>query len=119
MFRINKYEEKVLQEIIIKMCKESQKEILKCAIKEGLISKKEYEKKYKGRYFVKEYNACSFIEYLGAILTGEADYFVTENKNMLKDREKLAKKFGLRIISPEEADKMMQEEHMQDTSYIG
>lgn len=75
--------------------------ILKQAFEENLFSKKEYEEKYKNMFY-DNYGSDSFIQYINAVMNAKIDCFVTENERMLKRKDGLRKKFGLRVASPNE-----------------
>jgi hypothetical protein len=51
--------------------------------------------------FYDEFGSDSFIQYINAVMNAKIDFFVTENERMLKRREELEKRFGLKITSPE------------------
>jgi len=57
--------------------------ILKQAFDENLITKKEYEEKYKDMFY-DDYGSDSFLQYINAVMNTKVDCFVTENERMLK-----------------------------------
>lgn len=76
--------------------------VLEQAFKEKILSKEEYEKSYKARFY-DDFGMDSFVQYLEAVMGDKkVDCFVTENERMLNIKEKLKEKFGLRIASPKE-----------------
>ena len=74
------------------------KEIIDTAIERGIITKEEVSV-YVGKYF-DEYGIDSFINYLSMLL-GEPkmDAFMTLCEPLLKDKEKIEKRFGIKIIT--------------------
>jgi len=75
---------------------------LKIAFENGILTKEEYEKKYKDRFY-DAYGMDSRIQYLDAIIGDrKVDCFVTHNERMLRIKGKLKERFGLRIASSEE-----------------
>lgn len=75
---------------------------LKIVFENDVLTKEEYELKYKDRFY-DDYGMDSFIQYLDAIIGDKkVDCFVTHNERMLKIKEELKARFGLRIASPEE-----------------
>lgn len=91
---------KILERINYKL--HLQKEnVLKQAFEENLFTEEEYNKNYKDMFY-DEYGSDSFIQYINAVMNAKIDFFVTENERMLKRREELKKRFGLRIASPEQ-----------------
>jgi len=82
------------------------KEIIEEAIKRGLFTEKEYNSKFKDRYD-DAYGCDSFSQYIGTVLhvmdTGKKDViFVTLNENILKNRDMLKNRFGVRILRMDE-----------------
>ena len=73
-------------------------EIIDLSVKGGIITKEEIPI-YIGKYF-DEYGVDSFINYLSMLL-GEPkmDAFMTLCKPLLKDRKKIEKRFGVKIIT--------------------
>ncbi len=91
---------KILERINYKL--HLQKEnVLKQAFEENLFTEEEYNKNHKDMFY-DEYGSDSFIQYINAVMNAKIDFFVTENERMLKRREELKKRFGLRIASPEQ-----------------
>lgn len=80
--------------------------ILNQAFEENLFTEKEYNEKYRDMFY-DDYGSDSFIQYINAVMNAKIDYFVTENERMLKKKEELNKKFGLRIASPEDVLKKL------------
>ena len=80
---------------------QQQSRILSQASRKKIISKEGYEKKYK-HMFYEEFGFDVFLQYLDGVMNADADYFVTFNKNLIKNKEELERKFGLKIITPEE-----------------
>ena len=78
-----------------------QSRILNEAYSKKVIEKEEYEKNYKDLFY-DEFGFDGFLQYLDGVMNADADYFVTFNKNLIKNKEELERKFGLKIITPEE-----------------
>ena len=75
---------------------------LKIAFENGILTKGEYEKKYRDMFY-DDYGMDSFIQYLDAIIGDrKVDCFVTHNERMLSIKEKLKERFGLRVASSKE-----------------
>ena len=91
---------------------EQKARVLEQAFGKKLISKEEYEKKYRDMFY-DELGFDGFLQYLDAVMNAKGDYFVTLNGNLIKRREKLEKKFKLKIITPEELEKIADEERKQ------
>jgi hypothetical protein len=82
------------------------KRIIQMAIEKKIISKKEY-KEYEGKY-IDQYGCDSFINYLSYLIVmgkGKNSIFLTVGNTILKDRDKIQKRFGLRIVTPSELNK--------------
>jgi len=95
---------KVLERINYKM--HLQKEnILKQAFEENLLTEKEYNEKYKDMFY-DEFGSDSFMQYINAVMNAKIDFFITENGRILKRKDELEKRFGLKIASSEDALKM-------------
>jgi hypothetical protein len=100
-----------LDDDMSKACEHILKLALDEACKLGLLSILEYEQNYKGRYVWEGYD--SFADLLLTIVNKprlaehESPVFVTINEKMLQDSKKLEQRFGIRIISPEEAVELM------------
>ena len=81
--------------------KEKEK-IVKQAIKKGLLTNIEFHIKWKGR-FIDHYGIDSIYSYLIAVMAKEKiGGFITSNEKMLKERQIIEDKFGLKIKSLEE-----------------
>ena len=75
---------------------------LKIAFEKGVLTKEEYEQKYKDMFY-DDYGMDSFIQYLDAIIGDrKVDCFVTHNERMLRIKEELKERFGLRVASSKE-----------------
>lgn len=79
---------------------EGRKTILQKAIDLKILTQKEYDETYKNKY-IDHYGIDSFFNYLVACIH-RMDHFVTLCKSMLKDRDKLEKKFRVKIRTPTE-----------------
>jgi len=79
----------------------AKEDILKQAFNENLFTKEEYKERYKDMFY-DDYGSDSFIQYINAVMNAKIDCFVTENERMLKRKEELKKRFGLRIAGPKE-----------------
>ena len=77
--------------------------ILSEAIQKGLFTLEEYEKDYKDQYY-DEFGFDGFLQYIDGVMNADADYFVTENKNLIKRREDIESKFKLKIITVSELE---------------
>lgn len=92
---------------MVKRCVEKgREEIIPEAIKRGLFTEEEYNAEFKDKYN-DPYGCDSFSQYIGTVLhvmdTGDKDaIFVTLNDNMLKNRDMLKNRFGVRILHMEE-----------------
>ncbi len=99
-------------ELISRMRNASEKmrePVLKQAYELGIITPEEYESKYKG-HFYDDYGCDSFIQYLNGAMNAKAEYFTTLNDRLLKRRDELADKFGLKIVTMEEIAALMEKE---------
>ena len=96
--------EKLLERLRYRLHQQKNK-ILKQAIEEKLITKEEYEKNYKDMFY-DEFGFDSFLQYIDGVMNSKGDYFVSLNKNLLKRRSELEKRFKLKIISMEELEKI-------------
>lgn len=74
---------------------------LKIAFEKGILTKEEYEEKYKNMFY-DDYGMDSFVQYIDAVLSRKVDCFVTHNERMLNKKEELKKRFGLRVTSSKE-----------------
>lgn len=75
--------------------------ILSEAFEKNLFTQQEYEENYKDRFY-DEFGYDGFLQYIDGVMNGDADYFVTENKNLIKRRKETESKFKLKIITSEE-----------------
>ena len=75
--------------------------ILNEAFEKKLFTQEEYEKNYKDMFY-DEFGYDGFLQYIDGVMNANADYFVTENKNLIKRREEIESKFKLKIITSEE-----------------
>lgn len=82
-----------------------QNRILKEAFNKKIITEEEYENNYKDMFY-DEFGFDGFLQYIDGVMNANADYFVTLNKNLIKRRDELERKFKLKIISPEELEKI-------------
>ena len=89
------------------------KKVLDTCISMGLLKKGEYEEKFKGKY-IDQFGFDSFMNYMSYVIIflcdkkfadDEEDVFLTINNKILKDRDKLQKRFKLKIKSLEEMKK--------------
>ena len=81
------------------------------AFNDKLITKEEYEKSYKDMFY-DEFGFDGFSQYIDAVANSKGDCFVTLNKNLIKRRDELEKKFKLKIISTEELEKMVDKQKL-------
>jgi len=72
--------------------------ILKQAFDEKLFTEEEYEEKYKDMFY-DDYGSDSFMQYINAVMNAKINCFVTINERILKRKEELRERFGLRIAS--------------------
>ena len=84
-----------------------QDRILKEAFSKKILTKEEYEGNYKDMFY-DEFGFDSFLQYIDGVMNANADYFVTLNKNLIKRKEELERKFKLKIITLEELEKISQ-----------
>ncbi len=75
--------------------------ILSEAFEKNLFTQQEYEENYKDRFY-DEFGYDGFLQYIDGVMNANADYFVTENKNLIKRREEIESKFKFKIITSEE-----------------
>ena len=90
---------------IDKYLKQKYEEVVSRAIELKLIKREEWKNRfinYRDRY------GHSFVHYLEAIM-GKMDVFLTLNSIMLRNREELEKRFGVRILTPEELNKEVED----------
>jgi hypothetical protein len=86
------------------------KKILDTCISMGILRKGEYEESFKGKY-IDQFGCDSFVNYMSYLIPFLCDnkfknsVFLTFNKKILKDRDKLQKRFKLKIKSLEEMKK--------------
>lgn len=96
-------EEIGMEKFIAMMRRENKKgikEIIRDAIKRGLFTKREYKDKFKDNYNG-QYGIDSFSQYIGTVLhfmdSGHETVFATSNDNLLRDRDMLENRFGVKI----------------------
>ena len=91
--------------------KKEREKILRLAFSKKLLTKEEYEKEYKSRY-IDCYGCDSFLCYLSyvVLVNDKEGIFITLNDKIIKDRKKIEKRFGIRILSVEEAEKIIEDE---------
>ena len=77
---------------------EQKTRILSEAFEKNLFTQQEYEEDYKDRFY-DEFGYDGFLQYIDGVMNANADYFVTENKNLIKRREEIQSKFKLKIIT--------------------
>lgn len=95
----------------------AEKIIMEEAFKEGIITKEEYEKRFKHKYITKitGYEIDSFPEFIQTVLYNKRHpnepimAFTTPNEKILNDRKRLEKRFNVKIMSVEEALKKLKE----------
>lgn len=75
--------------------------ILNDAFGKNLFTQQEYDKNYKDRFY-DEFGYDGFLQYIDGLMNADADYFVTENKNLIKRREEIESRFKLKIITSSE-----------------
>jgi len=94
---------KIMERVNHKLHLEKER-ILAQAIKKGLFTNEEYISNYEHRFY-DDFGSDSFMQYLDAAMNAKnIDFFLTTNERILKARDDLTKKFGLKIISPQELD---------------
>ncbi|MBI2559265.1 hypothetical protein HYW20_08140 [Candidatus Woesearchaeota archaeon] len=96
--------EKFLERIRNKL-HEHQKKVLEEAYAKKLFSKEGYEADFKDMFY-DEFGFDGFLQYIDGVMNANADYFVTVNQNLLKKKEELETRFKLKIINPEELEKL-------------
>lgn len=82
-----------------KFLEEKYEEVVSEAIKLKLIKRKEWNNRFKN---YRDKFGHSFVHYLECIMN-KIDIFLTLNPIMLRNRDELQERFGVRILSPEEA----------------
>lgn len=96
------------------------KGIIEVAIEHKLFSKSEYTKKFKDKYV--ENGIDTFPTLVGFILAGN-EMFVTQNKKMVKDSEKIWDRFGIEVLSQQDfiqnVVKERENEFKGPPSYVG
>jgi len=80
--------------------------ILNEAFGKKLMTKGEYENNYKDMFY-DEFGFDGFLQYVDGVMNANADYFITINKNLINKRKEMENKFKLRILTPEELEKML------------
>jgi hypothetical protein len=90
-----------LAENLKKSMHDNKEKILQEAFDRNILTKKEYEQKYKD-YFYGCHGADSFIDYLTVVLGDKDALFVTDNIRIIKRRNELEQRFSKKIISMEE-----------------
>jgi len=77
------------------------KELVKELVRKGILEENEYEEKFRGRY-TDSYGSDGFLNYLSYVVVWRNELsdkqFLTLNEKLLKDKEKLEKRFKLKII---------------------
>ncbi len=87
--------------MIDKFLEEMYEEVVSRAVKLKIIKREEWDNRFKN--YRDEYGH-SFVHYLECIMS-KIDIFLTINPIMLKNKKELEERFGVRILSPEEAIK--------------
>lgn len=98
--------EKLLERFKLKLHSQKNR-ILKEAFSRRILTKEDYESYYKDMFY-DEFGFDGFLQYLDGVMNANADYFVTLNKNLIKRRDELERKFKLKVITPEELEKISQ-----------
>ena len=80
---------------------EQKTRILSEAFEKKLFTEQQYEENYKDQFY-DEFGYDGFLQYIDGVMNADADYFVTENKNLIKRREEIESRFKLKIITSEE-----------------
>ena len=97
----------------LKMNKHNLRDALKYAFREKLLTKAEYERDFKSRY-VRD-GLDSFADLLLSYINFRNDsrkaVFVTTNELVIADRKKLKKRFGLAIMSPVAANRLLEKSY--------
>ena len=96
--------EKLLERMRYKLHKQ-QTRILEEAYRRWLFSKEDYEANFKDMFY-DEFGFDGFLQYIDGVMNANADYFVTLNQNLLKKKDELEARFKLKIITPEELEKI-------------
>jgi len=90
---------------INKYLKQKYEEVVSRAVELKLIKREEWKNRFIN--YRDEYGH-SFVHYLESIM-GKMDVFLTLNSIMLRNREELEKRFGVRILTPEELNKEVED----------
>ena len=91
---------------IDKFLEEKYEEVVSRAIKLKIIKREEWDNQFKN---YRDEFGHSFVHYLECIMS-KIDIFLTLNPIMLKNKKELEERFGVRILSPEEAIKEIEKE---------
>jgi len=75
--------------------------ILNEAFEKNLFTHQEYAINYKDQFY-DEFGYDGFLQYIDGLMNADADYFVTENKNLIKRRQEIESRFKLKIITSSE-----------------
>jgi hypothetical protein len=98
---------------LIKSTHEVEIPVMEEAYKEGILTKKEYEKEYRHKLVDPTSGADSFPELMQAVMFNKRNpdsdkiIFVSTNSMILKNRKKLSKRFNIEIKDPKEALEMI------------
>ena len=88
---------------IDKFLEEKYEEVVSRAIKLKIIKREEWDNRFKN---YRDEAGHSFVHYLECIMSKiNINIFLTLNPIMLKNKKELEKRFGVRILSPEDAIK--------------
>jgi len=120
---MNDEERKRFMEKLKKNTFEVEDIVMEEAYNEGILTKEEYEKKYRHKYV--DNGADSFPELMQSVLfnrrnpdPADQTIFITTNSKILDDREKLTERFGLVIKTPKEAIEIMEERNVEDIDEV-
>ena len=95
---------------IDKFLEEKYEEVVSRAIKLKIIKREEWDNRFKN---YRDEAGHSFVHYLECIMSKiNINIFLTLNPIMLKNKKELEKRFGVRILSPEDAIKEIEKKKL-------
>jgi hypothetical protein len=95
--------ERILANVNYRISEQKEK-IIRQAEDKKILTFEEYSLNYEHKYY-DLWGGDGFLQYINAVMNSHADCFITRNENLLKKKEELKKKFGLRIASLEDIGK--------------
>jgi len=89
------------RKMINKLLEKEYEKVVSRAVKLKIIKREEWDNRFKN---YRDEFGHSFVHYLECIMS-KINFFLTINPIMLKNKKELEERFGVRILSPEEAIK--------------